>query len=78
MASRQAKIAVAMDYIGEQLSLMIERNYDESGNAFHTQGTFTAMLEAYRACEIAAAYEERIEEEARRNSYSSSLAKNLD
>lgn len=36
---------------------IIIRNYDENGSLLETTGTFTALLEAYRAIEIAETFE---------------------
>lgn len=50
---QQAKLKAAKDYVVATMTDIIIKNYDENGPALETPGTFTALLEAYRAIQIA-------------------------
>lgn len=51
--TRDEKIAAAKEYVVAKIGDIIERNYDQPGAALETSGTFTGLIEAYRAIEIA-------------------------
>ena len=53
MTARMEKIQAAKKHIEGRLGDIIEKNFDDSGSALETPGTFTALIEAYRAAEIA-------------------------
>ena len=73
MTSRMEKIKAAKKHIEGRLGDIIEKNFDTFGPALETSGTFTALLEAYRAVEIA----EIGEKEAERAENAASYAKNI-
>ncbi|KQV27887.1 hypothetical protein ASC97_05860 [Rhizobium sp. Root1203] len=50
---RAGKIQLAKEYIAAKIGDIIEKNYNNGGAALETAGTFTALIEAYRAVEIA-------------------------
>lgn len=47
------KITAAQRHVAEKMADIIIKNYDQTGAALETAGTFTALLEAYKATEIA-------------------------
>lgn len=64
--TRNEKIQAAKRHIGAKIADIIEKNYNEGGSALESVGTFTSLIEAYRACEIAEeAVEKEVEQEKR-------------
>jgi hypothetical protein len=50
---RADKLKASKAYVAEKIADILLRNYDQNGALLETAGTFTALLEAYRAIEIA-------------------------
>ncbi|MGO4355180.1 hypothetical protein AB4Z25_25005 [Rhizobium sp. RAF36] len=53
MTTRLEKIRAAKAAIAAKIGDIVEENFDSAGAILETPGTFTALLEAYKACEIA-------------------------
>ncbi len=51
--NKMDKIQAAKRYVVTEIERVIEKSYDDGWRALETPGTFTALLEAFRACEIA-------------------------
>jgi len=49
---REDKLKAAKAYVVAKMSDIVEKNFDQAGGALETPGTFTALLEAYRAIEV--------------------------
>ncbi|MNE70176.1 hypothetical protein D3C80_1659510 [compost metagenome] len=49
---REDKLKAAKAQVVAKISDIIAQNFDQAGGALETPGTFTALLEAYRAIEI--------------------------
>ena len=49
MTAINDKIKAAKDHVANQIIDIISKNHDDSGAALDTTGTFTALLEAYKA-----------------------------
>lgn len=58
--TRTEKIAAAKQHVAQKMGDIIEKNFDNPGGALETAGTFTALLEAYQAAEIAEAFEKKV------------------
>jgi len=68
------KILLAKRHIADSIGDIIEKNFDDAGPALHTGGKFTALLEAYKAVEIAEEREKETEQRAREIAYSENMA----
>ncbi|QIB36983.1 hypothetical protein G3A56_02405 [Rhizobium oryzihabitans] len=73
MTARMDKILAAKRHIEGRLGDIIEKNFDESGGALEAAGTFTALLEAYRAVEIAEIGEKQAERDENMASYTRNI-----
>jgi hypothetical protein len=71
--TRLDKIRAAKKYAAEKIGDILEKNFDANSGALETAGTFTALLEAHRAAEIAEAFEEDQEKGQRGKDYADSL-----
>ena len=63
---RAEKLKASKAYVAEKIADIILRNYDENGVLLEKAGTFTTLLEAYRAIEIAETFEEGFDTAAER------------
>lgn len=78
MTTRLEKILAAKTHIAGQIGDIIERNFDHPTAALETPGTFTALIEAFRACEIAEKAETAEERARDANDYREGVLRNLD
>lgn len=55
---RAQKLKASKARIAEKIADIVLRNYDDNGALLEAPGTFTALLEAYQAIEIAERFED--------------------
>ena len=65
------KVQAAKRHVVESIIDIIIKNFDDAGSKLETQGTFTALLEAYKAIEIAEQYIPRSQTQPTFGSYGS-------
>ncbi|RYG58961.1 hypothetical protein EON80_26290 [bacterium] len=63
---RAEKLRAAKAYVAHKIADIIVKNFDDTGGLLETAGTFTTLLESYRAIEIAESLESGFDTAAER------------
>ena len=75
---RHDKIRAAKAHVAGKIADIIEKNFDQGGSALETPDTFTALLEAFKAIEIAEKFDTAGEHAQDVEDYRQGVLKNSD
>ena len=75
---RHAKIRAAKEHVAAKIGDIIVKNFDAGGLALEIEGTFTALLEAFRAVEIAEKYDTETEHAKDSEDYRQGVLRNVE
>lgn len=75
---RQEIIRVAKEHVAAKIVDILVKNYNSGGGALETEGTFTALLEAFKAIEIAEKFDTDIEHKKDVEDYHQGIIRNVE
>lgn len=75
---RQEIIRVAKEHVAAKIGDILVKNFNAGGGALETPGTFTALLEAFKAIEIAEKFDTESEHRKDVENYHQGILRNVD
>ncbi len=75
---RQEIFRLAKEYVAAKIGDILVKNYNSGGGALEKEGTFTGLLEAFKAIEIAEKFDTAAEHKKDVEDYTQGILRNVE